>query len=50
MKTATPLPPAQPMSSHDAAPTISLRVLPWAIPIFGVLIVLMTGMVWAVVL
>ena len=39
-----------PMSSPDAATTIPLRALPWTIPAFGALLVLMTGVVWAFVL
>ena len=39
-----------PMSPPDAAIAIPLRALPWAIPAFGAMLVLMTAVVWALVL
>jgi hypothetical protein len=51
MKTTKPTPPAPAMASPDTSIATPLRVPPpWLIPAFGALLMLVTGLVWAVVL
>lgn len=37
----------EPAPTPDSSNPFPVRALPWAIPLFGVMLLLMTGVVWA---